>query len=747
MKSVRWYIRFISLKGTQYRIDIYDEGTFNPVELYGGANPFTTDEDSSDDYFAPIRTQTGTIEVCTLLPGTTDQYITLEDLLPENNLSRPVRLRNVDDDTIEWQGFLSCETYSQDYTSIPQVLQLRVISVLEAMDSVEVDPTESMAFKKIMGHIAYAMKAVEEKSGMQLFNNLYIPYYYSTAITNKYFYNNVYFSTEDIISGDNITVNVHSISTKEILEQVAKFFGCCWREFGQNIYLEAPGKQNYIYGPFTSVYDSFVTETGSIIWTLASTTTVNIEDLSWMGTDHQRSIMQGAKRIRVNAKLKDFECNMSLDECPVNSLVENPESRQSVNGEVHVNTNETFYNLAEHKHYLTRAIFPTDLSAASLQLIATLPGINYDKTIFWTTDEFREYYYELVVNQTKASSGGLDHYVTSFMSWWRDKEGELQSGLMVCGVPKNLYWSFNPIQGRLWNKYTLTEDNYVFRQQTPLIFAATKGYIKININTLAWSNAPGTMPSIVYGATVYPKLTVAIQFGRYWAYLAGNQYSWDGSFRTIDFPLEHKATDEILKTESNWSSDMGIDEDEGIFIEIPSFMVGFIKVYVYPFIDALCADPYTNGMFDVFITKLDVDYVPPKGELITDRSENVYLKDLGTAFRDEIDVDVELASDANNSKLATMLWESDGITPVKLLTLGSSTQRPEVNLLDRLADYYGSARQRLELITEHPATDTLPMLKLNGISPDNRKYVPLSESRDWKADTCKLTCYETPNNE
>lgn len=742
-KNIRWQIPFVSLSGVHYRIDIYDEGTFTPVQLTGGTNPFVTSEDDSDDYFAPIRTQSGTIEVCTLMPD--GNYITLDDLLPANNIARPVLLINLDttpSPTIEWQGFMSCEAYDQDYTSIPQILDLPIISVLEAMDSIEVELSESMAFKKILGHVAYAMKAIETKSGMSLFDQVYIASYVKEALTTQYFYNNVYFSTEEQISGDNITVDVHSISCKAILEQVAKFFGCCWREKGQNIYLQSIGKYSYAFHSFMSIYNAYVAETTGIVWLSTPGSVGDLEDCDWMGNGHQRSVTQGMRRIKVTSKLDDFDCKMALEECPVGSLVENPDARQAANGEVHVNTNETFYSLAEHKHYLTKAIFPTDLSGASLQLVSTLSGINYAHTIFWETSEFRQYYYELVNTQTKGSNSGLNHYITSFMAWWRDRENELQSGLMICGVPKYLLWSNTPVQGRTWNKYAMTADNYLFRQRTPLIFAATKGYLKIDINTLAWSNAPGTMPSIVYGTTQYPTLTIALQFGNKWAYKDGDTYKWSSSFQTIDFPLEHKQTNDVLKTLGNWSESMGVEESDGIFIEIPEFMVGIVSIRVYPFVNAICADPYTNSMFDVFISKLDLEYVPLKEELRTDRSENVYATETSQAFRDELSVDCDLASYANNTKLATMIW-NDSTTPAKLISLGGSTVRPEADLLNRLATYYSAARQRLELEVAHLTDAPLPLLKLNGIN-DGKVYLPLSESRDWQTDVCKLTCFETP---
>ena len=67
---------------------------------------------------------------------------------------------------------------------------------------------------------------------------------------------------------------------------------------------------------------------------------------------------------------------------------------------------------------------------------------------------------------------------------------------------------------------------------------------------------------------------------------------------------------------------------------------------------------------------------------------------------------------------------------------------PEVDLLNRLASYYGASRQTLDLITKHPTAAVLPLLKLNGIN-DGKTYLPLSESRDWREETCTIKCFET----
>ena len=192
-KAVRWQIPFVSsIEKTQYRIDIYDEqdGTWSGVTtLTGGPSPIVTDEDASDDFFAPIRTQTGNIEVCTAISG--GGTLSLEDILPENNIARPVRLVSIAADMsekIEWQGFLSCQAYNQAYTDIPEIIQLPINSVLEAMDSVEVEMADKMMFNRIIAHLLYALQTITDKSGMNLFANIITPSYCQDALITKYFF-------------------------------------------------------------------------------------------------------------------------------------------------------------------------------------------------------------------------------------------------------------------------------------------------------------------------------------------------------------------------------------------------------------------------------------------------------------------------------------------------------------------------------------------------------------------------------
>ena len=756
-KAVRWQIPFVSsIEKTQYRIDIYDEqdGTWSGVTtLAGGPSPIVTDEDASDDFFAPIRTQTGNIEVCTAIPG--GGTLSLEDILPENNIARPVRLVSIAADMsekIEWQGFLSCQAYNQAYTDIPEIIQLPINSVLEAMDSVEVEMADKMMFNRIIAHLLYAMQTITDKSGMDLFTNVVTPAYCQDALITKYFYNNVYFTADEVVSGDNIVVEVHSISCKQILSQIAQFFGCCWREVGQDIYMEVIGEGgNYTAFEFSTFANRYLNNTGVTMSSPRALLTQNLADCEWMGTGHQKSVLQGKRRVKVSTSLKDFECNIELQECPYGSLIENPEDRQASIGEIHANTNSTFFSLAKHQCLVTTAKFASDgTSGATLTLnsISSAPSIQL--TLPWTNNEFRTYYEELVV-PPRSKAGSIRYYATSYMCFWRDQQGELISGLMVCGIPKYLFWSITPVQGYKWTKFAHTKDNYTFKQSSPMVFSTKGGFLSLDV-TLApilW-DGQGYKAQRLEGETYQPgwyqsyqpSITMAIQIGNKWVTRADaggiTVYGLTNSFTTFALDLNYDGT-----TKKNYDTITGVAKAEGIMIPILQQVTGVVTVYVYPEMAAVVAGQVTNSPFDFIIRQMKLEYIPVEGELLSDRSENAYTIETGKAFKDVAEISLALSSDAKNNKLATMIYDSSA-KPVSLIALGNSAQvRPEIDLLHRMKDYYTDPKVILDVESQRLASP-LPILNLNGIN-DGKVYTPLAESRDWRAEKSTLTCFEIPN--
>ena len=63
-RRIRWQVRFKTLNGNDAQIDIYEEGWNGGItELEPAESPFSTEEDSEDDFLKPVRAQTGYLRV------------------------------------------------------------------------------------------------------------------------------------------------------------------------------------------------------------------------------------------------------------------------------------------------------------------------------------------------------------------------------------------------------------------------------------------------------------------------------------------------------------------------------------------------------------------------------------------------------------------------------------------------------------------------------------------------------------
>ena len=704
-KNIRWQIPFVSIGGTHYRIDIYDEGTFTPVTLTGGTSPFTTSEDDSDDYFAPIRTQSGTIEVCTLMPD--GNYITLDDLLPANNIARPVRLINRDNsDAIEWQGFLSCEAYSQDYTGIPQILQLPVISVLEAMASVQLNQTRSNGLMMIRAAIKTAMDEMMLQSGMDFYTHVN---YSATSyqIFNTYIDQTVFFERNEYNNENSTTYILSGMSVKEVLEYLATYMGWTIRERGTKIYFSRLGDDIYTsevaYSQFAN-QSSFSQRADYVTKDLAT-------DVVWMGTGHQRSIAAGAKSVEVVASLKKYNANIQLPEFPVGNVQQYSNTQfititsaggygNYVNISSICNKNYTFTNLCEFNCFemannATVGRYTTVenvLSCALLNPSADPYGLIYN-------DGTRNYFY--------------NHYIGAFMAKVKVDSNDYVDGLYIVGMREA--YQLNPISSIALR--------YLFSIKSLTYSNLSTGSLKLKCNAITiYSGDTGRVWADYTNRT--SSIWICLKFGdKYW-----NGSSWSSSFSYF-----HLMANELT-------------------IPINTMLSGevIIRLYGYDSDFIIPADQEQGFASDMFISELSVDYVPTQQtDLYSDRSENHYFRLLGTNFRDEISIGTNLVTYLNNLPSPSLVLAGTGpgqfMTAITYYLAGGTTElrRPEVDLLNRLAEYYGAARQRLELEMAHIETPALPLIKLQGIN-DGKVYLPLSESRDWQTNVCKLTCFEMP---
>ena len=704
-KQVRWQIPFVSRLGTAYRVDIYDEGyTGSPVQLLGGTSPFTTDEDDSDDYFEPIRPQTGTIEVCTH-DEDGNVLITLDDILPANNISRPVRLVNVGTGVIEWQGFLSCEAYDQDYTDIPQIIQLPVISVLEAMASVQLDQSRSSGLALIRVAIKTAMDEIMLQSGMSFYTHVNCSRT-SYGILNKYIDQTVLFEQKEYNNENSTTYIVSGLSVKDALERIATYMGWVVREQGTKIYFERMGDDistsEIQYADFAHPY---------AVATICDFTTKNLDtDVEWMGAEHQRTIAGGAKSVEVVAKLEKYELNIGLPDCPTGNVQQYTNTTfktvqsgtgpygQDISISAICNKDSEFTNICDFLCYQMT-------NTARIGNATTVENVLSCALVNPSADIYGQYYYDGRIGEY------YNQYIGSFLARIKNGENDYKDGLYIVGMREAYVWSDNAISAT----------NHLFQIRSNISSEFINGTLKLKCDAITiYGGDAGRLWGDYTDRT--SRIRICLKFGdKYW-----NGSSWVSSFASF------------------------LCNENELTIPVNTRLKGEVFIRLYGYMDdwIIPADEVQGFASDMFISELSLDYEPTQSDIATDRSENKYFRLLGTNFRDEISVSTEIASNLNNQPCPSLIMD-DITTPMTVMDYvvsgGTESRRPEVDLLNRLATYYGAARQRLDLIVEHPTAAPLPLLRLNGISPDSRTYAPLAESRDWQQDSSTIKCFETPS--
>lgn len=141
--NLRWVMQFKSLDDEDYTLEIYDRTGYqgDTMELTGGPHPFVTQEDDSEDFYTPIRTQSGNIEFVVTDPDIVRQMI------PAKATDHQVVLwKGAEAGTLEvcWLGYISSEMFTQPWEPAPYVVTVPVVSVMEAMKGVQFTQAEGL---------------------------------------------------------------------------------------------------------------------------------------------------------------------------------------------------------------------------------------------------------------------------------------------------------------------------------------------------------------------------------------------------------------------------------------------------------------------------------------------------------------------------------------------------------------------------------------------------------------------------
>ena len=154
--AIHWQIKFRSLRAeTLYTVNVYDDSYYDsPVQLTGAAQPFETNEDNDDDFFAPIRRQSGYLRIVDTGVDNAGNTFNWRSMIADTDTSRPVTLTD-DYGTVKWQGFMQPQNFGVGLYMSPQEIEFPLQCPISITEGIDINFTQTA-----IGNFAYLLKTI-----------------------------------------------------------------------------------------------------------------------------------------------------------------------------------------------------------------------------------------------------------------------------------------------------------------------------------------------------------------------------------------------------------------------------------------------------------------------------------------------------------------------------------------------------------------------------------------------------------
>lgn len=754
-KSIRWEIPFESVKGRGYRLLIYDEGwSGNRVTMQAGETPFTTEENTDTDFFSPVRGSTGTISL--LDPDGTK----LNSMIPDNNTARPVRLlgkRAGGGNDIMWQGFLTCNTYSQGYTDRPQICELQVASLLEAADSISAKQSDFSGLMSIRAIIYKCIEAIQAEYGNELIcDTLFFP----KADWRILFYHintSIFFEEKEVANENSITYVISGKSIKEILTTICTFMGWCVRECPNKVIafqrMNDQNSTNYLYIDYLDFADITYKSLSQYLHP-GTKEAVHIQDVVGRGIDHSIETAAGAKEVAVIANTKGENWELKLPEVPAGSLKKAKYELNYIKDTARNPRRFTYYvNTDKVAHSnITYAVQkgkydPFDRAAASyLGEETSNPDLLFTEALgMLKYNGNTQASYPVPYNDVTIYSGAflLKYYYEDIEAdgnnFYPVNQSDFKDGLYACFLP-NLIDSVSTVHP-------------IFKIQTTKSLSLGEGYLQLtcDVGAFIWRCAENTVAAGEYAlldslktpiCSSMPRIKFALRYGEYCLF-----YSVGGLTSMVNYGTTFIPMFDGSKFMSNYSllPNPTIQHEEGILVPVTAQMQGQITLEIYA--EAGMTTSNLASFYAAIFNSLGVKFIPANGATPTrSGGSNAYREILSVNFNDEVTVNTDLATDMNNNESPHILMYGNGTDKLQTMTYsypsGDTTNRPERDLLARLAKYYKKKRRTYKIEVE-PINNQLPVTRVSvwGLPTE-----PIAEERDYRLDKSTITLMEESAN-
>lgn len=684
-------LQFVSLRaGTTYVLNI-GGGSGTAVQLSGGAQPFTTEEEGSEDMFTNIRTQTGYFRIVDNAKDYNGNVIDAtagqdwwKDLIPATNSARPVTLTV--GNTVVWQGFMQSQTFSGQLYGNPQEREFPVICPLGVLSGEDID------FNAGLKNFAYLLKNVCDTIDLKSNNVVHISdiYIQGGADARQWLLTKI--DWQNFASEDSDGVARAKYTIYNVLEDMCRFWGWTARTNGTVLYLtcaDDSSEQNFLTLNRTQLNTLAAATTDTTTGSIVAPTTVTIQDSAadpiFASTNQEDYQIQGPHRAVVKSDCNEHDTVVKFAPKDIEDYMGDSYAWVQGDGDL-------------VGYFTTAPKTASNQGSDTMKVTTSTYGRISRRQIYQSTESESAVVGDMlmVLSGHNNTSPSIQLQTLRPMSFG--------GGSISLGGTS--WMGAEPLQQEK-NKYTIR-----MRLGIGMTRASAKWWY-MDTETV------GATPTISSGWSSTPSI--------FNVPLSGNTLKSTGTYFTIFI-----------------AGSMYIYPA----IPIPE------NTYGYIFIDIMGAHDYTNGNeIDAFeIANLEISYsrdsynipssigeVRPR-ELITERVTSKEYSAVNTnASKEEWNANCIFASDNNMEYGYGLLLDANGNIK-QTVNYGNTPEHPEQHLANRVANYWETAKRKID--------PELLVNKIPDVSPDNivkvgldavTTYAPIAISRDWRDDVTRIS--------
>ena len=619
------------------------------VELIGGGEPFSIDTEDVD-VLAPIRSSLATLSVYG------------SDYLKDLYTSDPqgIRIKLLVNGSVKWIGFLTPDTFNQDFSSPEFIYEMECVAALSTLKHKKFDLTaDKVTFLDII-------KRARDLSG-------YVDLYLTDSVRGK-LDENIY-ELAGVASGNFFDELGEAMTYYEVLEEIAKYLGCCFTPFEDDLYLVD-------YLAIKKGFNGYHKYSGNTKTSVTLSDSKEVNSVGHKGTGSTISRIPGKNKISVNCSLyevKDFLPN--IDDAVEKSVWSG------------------YSTVSYRKPYSGKTVPPT-------HTLITVPLVCDDNSNVY-------YYYSdmtPIVSDQKPFTAEAYSALMKVVRYTSDNvptKLSFDSELFV----KNYSSRANALDGKILQEthpvLNLKSEKRFFVHNK--IYFAFSCEVQVNIENNNVSGDDGrinTDPTEEASSDMEWRIPAKLRIGNY--YYNGSAWTTTNSVFYVPIPIKKGSSKfgTLLKTKNTNTYKMGLGDLSGYIINPPSAPIfGDIELTLYAIYNASMASSLILlfGAKWTFIKNIKLEQTIQDLEGIYEFKEEkedlIYESEISEDFIDEADdIDLKICTNTDGKiLLSSVITDSELLDGIKSLSV-PFTGVAEEAIIEKALQIYDAPRYQINPI-------------------------------------------------